>query len=356
MFSKKSTNNLVGLEIEAGSIAAAEVGGNGVPAIGASGIVELAPGAFSEGEVLEPDVVASALRELFNENRLSKQVRLGIANQKVAVRSIRLPLIERPDELEAAVRFQAADHIPMPLDQAVMDYRVVSKAKSEDGGTQMDVIVVAARSEMVNVFIDTVRRAGLKPVGIDLSAFGMIRALAVRTPPPDPDSDPVPVPATLYCGIGDGTNLAVARGKSCLFSRVSAFGTESIATQLVADTGLTIEHARQWLTFVGLGQQLETLEGDPEIAAAARRGLEVGASRLVDELRLSLDYYGQQESSLAVERVVLGGTGSTIRGLGERLSAGLSLPVEAAVPNALASMGEVRAARMTMSFGLALEE
>ncbi len=355
MFSKKSTSNLVGLEIEAGSIAAAEVGGNGVPEIGANGVVDLAPGAFSEGEVLEPDVVASALRELFNENRLPKQVRLGIANQKVAVRSIRLPLIERPDELEAAVRFQAADHIPMPLDQAVMDFRVVSKAKSEDGGTQMDVIVVAARSEMVNVFIDTVRRAGLKPVGIDLSAFGMIRALADRTPP-DPDADPVPIPATLYCGMGDGTNLAVARGRSCLFSRVSAFGTESIATQLVADTGLTIEHARQWLAFVGLGQPLETLEGDPDIAAAARRGLEVGASRLIDELRLSLDYYGQQESSLAVEHVVLGGTGSTIKGLGDRISEGLALPVEVTLPEALASMGETRAARMTMSFGLALEE
>ena len=77
--------------------------------------------------------------------------------------------------------------------------------------------------------------------------------------------------AKLFCSLGDVTNLAVARDTTCLFSRVSFFGIEGIAQRLSERRGLTLEHSRQWLTYVGLDAPLETIEGDPEIVAAARR-------------------------------------------------------------------------------------
>jgi type IV pilus assembly protein PilM len=353
---KKKTGAVVGLDIEAGSIAATEVKVNGVASVTASAIASLPSGAFREGEVLEPDRLAAVLKSVFSQHKLSKQVRLGVANQRVVVRTVRLPAVEDPKELDAAVRFQAQEQIPMPLDQAVLEHQVVGGVAAEEGGSpQVDVMVVAARREMIASLVDPVRQAGLHPVGVDLSAFGMIRALAAETALASTEPGQAPAQAALYCNFGDITNLAVARGTSCLFTRTSHVGLEPIVADLSGRLGLTPEHALQWMTYVGLEREPEELEGDPAILDGVRAALEGGASGLADELRLSLDYYGAQESALGVERVVLCGPGSAIAGLGPRLEAALNLPIQVARPAALGGFDDFSAARLTLPFGLALE-
>jgi len=354
---------IVGLDIEAGSVAAAQVRANGSLQVSAA-IAPLPTGAFAEGEVADPDRVSDALKSLFAQHKLSKQVRLGIANQRVVVRTVRLPAIEDPRELAAAARFQAQEQIPMPLDQAVLEHQVVGGVPAEEGSTPMiDVVVVAARRDMVSSFLEPIRRAGLDPVGVDLSAFGMIRALAAvgaenhafaggdgeDEPPPRPDH------AVLYCNVGDVMNLAVARGRACLFTRVSNEGLAGIAARLGGESGLTPEHATQWLSHVGLELPLDQVEGDPATVAAARRALEQGVAGLVDELRLSLDYYAAQESAVPVGQIVLCGPGSAIAGLPARMEGGLRLPVGVARPAALAEYGDEVAARLTLPYGMALQ-
>src|SRR6266516_5980802 len=121
MLSAKRVKSVVGLDIEAGSVAAAEVRVNGGVEVGRHGVVPLPPGAFREGEVADADALAQSIKELFSAQKLPKSVRVGVANQRVAVRTLRLPPIESRDELETAIRFQAQDHVPMPLEQAVPD-------------------------------------------------------------------------------------------------------------------------------------------------------------------------------------------------------------------------------------------
>ena len=360
---KKQTGGIVGLDIEAGSVAAAEVAVNGSVQITASAIGPLDPGAFHEGEVLDPDRLTAALKELFSEQKLSKRVRLGVANQKVVVRTMCLPAIEDPKEMEAAVRFQAQEQIPMPLDQAVLEHQVVGGVAAGEGGApQIDVVVVAARRDMVASFIEPVRRAGLEPVGVDLSAFGMIRALAGSQEAPRANADGSegaeqrPAGAVLYCSLGGVTNLAVARTNACLFTRVSHVGLEAISSRLVSARGIAPEHTAQWLSHVGLETPVEQLEGDAETIVEARRSLEEGVTALIDELRLSLDYYGAQEGALPVERIVLCGPGSAIPGLIARMEAALGLPIATERPAVLAGFDDVAAARLTLPLGLALEE
>lgn len=354
--SKKKTGATVGLDIEAGSIAATEVTGNGVATVSASAIASLPPGTFHEGEVVEPDRLAASLKALFAQHKLSKNVRLGVANQRVIVRTVRLPAVEDPKELDAAVRFRAQEQIPMPLDQAVLEHQVVGGVPAEEGGApQVDVMVVAARREMIASLVAPVQEAGLQPVGIDLSAFGMIRALATEAGSASSGPGQPPAHAVLYCNFGDVTNLAVARGTSCLFTRTSHVGLEPIVAELGEGFGLIPEHATQWMTYVGLERQPEELEGDSAILAGVRRALEGGASGLADELRLSLDYYGAQEAALAVERIVLCGPGSAIAGLTSKVEAALGLPVAAVRPAALGGFDDFSAARLTLPYGLALE-
>jgi type IV pilus assembly protein PilM len=356
---KHKTGPVVGLDIEAGSIAATEVAVNGSAQVTASAIGPLEPGVFHEGEVLDPDRLASALKSLFAEHKLSKRVRLGIGNQRLVVRTMRLPAIEDPKEMEAAVRFQAQEQVPMPLDQAVLEHQVVGGVPAEEGGSaQVDVIVVAARREMVASFIEPIRRAGLDPVGVDLAAFGMIRALAGTGTQQDAAAEPAD-PATgavLYCSLGDVTNLAVGRGRACLFTRVSHIGFEAMSARLAGTRGLSPEHIAQWLSYVGLEAAVEDLEGDAETVSEVRRILEEGVSSLVDELRLSLDYYGAQEAALRVERIVLCGPGSAIAGVPDQMEARLGIPISVSRPAALGGFDEPAAARLTVPFGLALED
>ncbi|HEY0390470.1 MAG TPA: type IV pilus assembly protein PilM [Solirubrobacterales bacterium] len=367
---KKKPSAVVGLDIEAGSVAAAEVRQGGDVAVSAAAIEPLPAGIFHEGEVVDADGLAEALKDLFSKNKLSKHVRLGIGNQRVIVRTLRLPAIEDPKEMEAAVRFQAQEQIPMPLDQAVLEHQVVGGVAAEEGTQpQLDVVVVAARQDMVRSFLEPIRRAGLQPLGVDLSSFGMIRALAGLAPsavagenaaaagaPAQPPEGPAPrSEAVLYCNLGDVINLAVARGRACLFTRVSSIGLESIASRLASETGLSSEHASQWLTHVGLEMPTDRIEGDAAVIASARRGLEEGVGSLVDELRLSLDYYGAQESAVPVSGIVLTGPGSAIPGLAATMEELLGLSIGAACPPALSGFGESEAARLTLPYGLALE-
>jgi type IV pilus assembly protein PilM len=355
---KRKAAGVAGLSIEAGSVAAAEVSVNGTVQLSGSAIRPVAPGVFHEGEVLDPDGLVVALKEVFSAGRLPKRVRLGIGNQRVIVRTLRLPAIEDPKQMDAAIRFQAQEQIPMPLDQAVLQHQVVGGVPGQEGsGPQVDVVVIAARRDMITSFLNPVRRAGLQPVGIDLSAFGMIRALAATAPVREPDaSGAVPAQeAVLYCNVGDVMNLAVARGRSCLFTRVSGIGMEAIVGRLANERGLSPEHAEQWLLHVGLERELEQIEGDPEIVAATRRTLQEGVAHLVEELRLSLDYYRALESAVPVSGISLCGTGSAVPGLEGEIEEQVGLPISRTRPTALAGLDDVAAARLVLPVGLALE-
>lgn len=339
----------VGLDIETASIAATEIRGGDSTEVTRTAISELQPGVVNEGEVQDPAALSKALKAMFSEHKLGKTVRLGVANQRVVVRTLRLPLIEDTEELDTAIRFQAQDQIPMPLDQAVLDHQIVAKGGTgAQGERQMEVLAVAARRDMVTSLLGALREAGLKPVGIDLSAFGIIRAFGNGNGAGDA--------TTLYCYLGDITNLAVARGEeACLFTRVAPFGVESIAARVAERQAMPLDDARDWLLEVGLEEPTDSFGEERERAEATRETLDEGASKLVDELRLTLEFYGAQEGAQAIERVVVCGPGSTIEGLPERVQDGVGLAIEPKTPQALSHLDSEDAARLTVSYGLALE-
>ncbi|MGH2926465.1 MAG: type IV pilus biogenesis protein PilM, partial [Solirubrobacterales bacterium] len=149
LLSNKKPKAVVGLDVEAGSVAAAEISVNGHASVGKFGILPLEAGVFREGEVTDPEALGEALKQLFSKGKLSKNVRIGLASQRVAVRTLRLPEIGDDSELETAIRFQAQEHIPMPLENAVLDWQVVGRSEGDVGERQIEVVVVAARRDML---------------------------------------------------------------------------------------------------------------------------------------------------------------------------------------------------------------
>src|SRR6476620_8879544 len=125
VFKKKTANAdvAVGLDLDPSHIAAAEVRVNGSISVTRGAVAALRPGVMRDGEVSDPAALGEALRAFFAEHDLPKRVRLGVANQRIVVRTLDLPPIDDEKGLAAAVRLQAPDHIPMPMDEAILDFQ-----------------------------------------------------------------------------------------------------------------------------------------------------------------------------------------------------------------------------------------
>jgi type IV pilus assembly protein PilM len=344
---RKNNQSVVGLDLDPSHIAAAEVSVNGHIAIKRGAVAELRPGILRDGEVTDAPALTEALKTFFAENELPKHVRLGVANQRIVVRSLDLPPLEDPKQLDAAVRAEAPDHIPMPMDEAILDFVPLGIVDTAQGPRQR-VVIVAVRREMIDRLVTATREAGLKLEGIDLAAFGMVRALAPT----------VPEGALLYINVAGLTNVAVANDSGCLFTRAAAGGLGTIEAALADRGSLTLEHARMWMGHVGLAAPLEEIDGDPEIIAATRAALEEGVHHLADTVRNSLNYYRMQDTSEPVERALLTGPAVAIAGFAERLATELSLPVEPAVVAVedVEALGTADAGLLTVAAGLAVED
>jgi type IV pilus assembly protein PilM len=273
---KSSDRGSIGLDIDGRYLAAAQVNGGRVTRCASQNLPE---GLVRDGEVSDPEVLGQHLKSFASAAGLPRNVRLGVANQQIVVRVVELPRIEDDKQRDAAVRFQASEAIAMPLDEAVLDHQIAGFTTAPDGTPRMQVVLVAARRKMIETLLEAVKAAGLKAEGVDLDAFALVRALAVDTDEPDPR-------ARVFCHLGGVTNLAVAVGTNCFFTRpLSAIWDED-------DAG----------------------------------------SRLADEIRLSIDYYMTQPQAKPVGEVVLSGPGSVNGELVEALETQLGMPIQVPAP------------------------
>jgi type IV pilus assembly protein PilM len=338
---------VVGLDIEPGFVTAVETAPGSV-AVRRAAVMELAPDVVRDGEVVDPQALGVALKDFFAEHQLPSRVRIGLANQRIVMRTVDLPPITDDRQLASAVRFQAQEHIAMPLEQAVLDFQSLGLVGTADG-PRSRVVLVAARREMVERFLEACRVAGLRLEGIDLSAFATIRALHR---PGDGDAQ------VAYLNIGSVSNLTVASGTQCLFTRVIPFGAESMVADLAARRGLTSEHARGWLgrspAPLRSGRSART---DPHVAAT-REVLEDGAARMATEIRTTLDFYATQTGGALTDRAIITGTGASVEGAAERVAAELGIPVEVrtVTEHQDGAFHGIDPARLTVAAGLTTTE
>ena len=304
---KDRSTGAVGLDIDGVFLAAVQASDGRLTRAAST---DLEPGLMTDGEVTDPAALGQALGRFFDDNNLPKRVRLGISNQQIVVRQLEMPNIDDASDRDAAIRFQAAETIAMPLDEAILDYTIIGPTDDPEGASRMNVVVVAARKSMVLSLLDAVRAAGLRPLGIDLNAFALVRTLANRYEAADH--------ARVYCHLAGVTNLAIAHGSSCVFTRP-------------------------------LSTAWDSYEDDT-------------AASLAEEIRLSIDYYIADPDVRFAGDVVLSGPGSQREGLAEELGRLLALTVSVADPlaNLETGVGSLPADedphRHTVAAGLALGE
>jgi type IV pilus assembly protein PilM len=305
----------IGLDIGTSGVRAAELsfGKRGVT-LERFGQIALSPGVVRDGEVMDADALADALRQLWAYTNLShKQVALGIANQRVVVRQVELPwLPER--ELRASLAFQVQDYLPMPVEQAVLDFHAVEEVSVPGQPRLLRGLLVAAVREVVLANVNAVQGAGLRVTGVDLTSFAVLRSMGSSGAA---DADTV---ALVDIG-AKVTNIVVHRAGVPLFVRILLLGGQDVTDAVGETLGVGMVDAEAL-------KQLPTLAGyDFAQLAEAKRAADEGADVFVDEVRSSLDYFAASSPGERLRRLVLTGGGSRLNGLAERLEAATRLPV-----------------------------
>lgn len=149
------------------------------PTLSLFGKISLPKGAVSGGEVVDVQAVTEGLQNLIKRLGLrERNVVLGVGNQRVIVRFVDMPYMD-PKELASAIKFQAQDFIPIPVEDAIIDYQIVGDYFSESGERFLQIMLVAAHKGMISLFIEAAEKAGLRPEIIDVNAFAIVRALSI---------------------------------------------------------------------------------------------------------------------------------------------------------------------------------
>lgn len=305
----------------------------------------LPPGLMRDGLVVEPDRLAGELKSFFAEHRFSKRVRVGLATPRTILRVIDLPPLEERD-IRAALVMQAQERIPMPLDRAVMDFQSVGLVDTPEG-QRLRVIVVVTEREGVDRLLDVLRQAGLRPEGIDLSIFAVIRALAHITPQDGP---------VLYAQLGDLVNIAIAEAGVCRFTRQAPQGLAMVLGRLAENQGIPFDQAQALLHSAGRIDAHEVPDdpGEAEvIELLSRTAHELGA-----ELRAAAEFYSMQFGSDPVTTGVVAGSLAPLPGFVQALSraSGLKLVCGEVAVTGAGALGDVDARLAPLASGLAVGE
>jgi len=320
---------LVGLKVGASQLAAARVVNNGAAELVQVARQPLEQGVVVGGEVRDPEALGLALKQFFAKNKLPrKNVRLGIASNRIGVRIFDLVGIDDEKQLENAIRFRAQETLPIPLDEAILDYHVLGESTDEEGATVQRVLLVVAYRELVDRYVSACKRAGITLAGVDLEAFALLRSLAApRAEETAGDS------ALVAVSIGhDRSTFAVSDGRICEFTRVIEWGGSTLSVTIARALDLAPSEVEQIKRLVSLESA-----GVPEGISPEQYGLAVDAVRrqvqaFARELVSSLQFYQHQPGSLGIGEIVITGGTAGLAGLAGELQSLIGVRVRVGDP------------------------
>jgi type IV pilus assembly protein PilM len=311
---------VVGLDIGSTSLRAVEVSMNGKarPTLLRFREVSLLEGAVSRGEVIEPNTVAAALKQLWIDGGFSsKKVVLGIGNQRVLARDLSVPKMSLK-RIREALPFQVQDMLPVPVAEALLDFYPVSESQGENG-PMINGLLIAAVKDAVLGNVRAVQQAGLTPVGVDLIPFALTRILISR---PELAGTVVLIDVS-----ANTTSVVIAVDGVPQFVRLIPAGGDDLTQALKQGLEVDTAQAEQFKESLGLISQQPT--------ALESRAVEIiyGVTReLLGSLRNTINYFVNSRPQQTVGQIILTGRGALLPGFAAALTEITRIPVIDADP------------------------
>jgi type IV pilus assembly protein PilM len=301
---------VVGLSVGASQLSAAVIVNNGRPKLVKAARHALPPEVVVGGEVRDSEALADEIAAFFSAADLPrKNVRLGIGSSRTGVRVFERPAVDDPRQLANAIRFRAYETLPIPIEEAMLDYQIIEEKDSPDR-----VLLAVAYRDLVDRFTATCTAAKIELVGIDIEAFALLRAVGGEPLAAGERAEA----ARVAVSIGhDRTTVAVSDGRLCEFTRVLDWGGSRVTGAIARALDVETEEAES----IKQSLDISATAADPadermtKAAEAARREV----NGLARELASSLHFYQDQPDSLGFAEITATGGGAHLQGLAEQL-------------------------------------
>lgn len=328
---------VIGLDIGTTAVRAAQLdfgsGGpaaKGQPTLVRYGEVPLPIGAVRDGEVHDQDVVAHAIRELWVTAKFdSKDVVIGVGNQRVVVRELTLPSMPMP-QLRSSLPYQVQELLPMSTDEALLDFYPTDQADGENGRVVRGLLVAAVR-DTVSANVLAVEAAGLRPTMVDLNAFALLRGLA-RGELANRTVALVDIGARV-------TDVTIVAHGVPRFIRTLPVGGQEGTDAIARTMNVSAMEAEALKRQIGIGYAVQ-----PELQDASDALTDV-TRNLIEAVRNTFVYYAGNNPGAGIELVVLTGGGAHLPGLGQYLSSASRLAVTLGDPLATVDVAKTAGGR-----------
>jgi type IV pilus assembly protein PilM len=309
----------IGVDIGSAAIKIVELSADGA-AKGQPGIVRAVASApmpakaMEEGKITDVAAVGRVLRGLVQRQGVKTRRAAAAVNGQVAlIREVRMPKLP-PEEIRQAGSFEVQRYLPYPIAEVTFDAAIVGESK-DNGAARVDVLVVAAKTDVLKQHAAVLKAAGLEPAVLEVEPLAVARAVANNAAPDH-------VTACVHVGSAV-TMILVIEGQAPRVIRTVAFGTthllESTASRLAVNG-----EARD-------GLEARILAGG-ETITGYREALDESLSSLVMEIRRSLEYYSGRYQAAVPDRVVVTGGGAALPAFAASLNTALDMPVDVGDP------------------------
>lgn len=312
--------SIVGVDIGHGVLRGAEVstGSRGKPKLLRYHEVTFPAEAAREGEIVEQDVLARALKQLWSGGKFgTKDVVIGVGNQRVLTRDLAVPKVPL-ERIREMLPFQVQDHLPIPVADAVLDFYPVSEGLS-DAGPVINGLLVAAAKNAVLANVRAIQAAGLNPVDVDLIPFALTRALLHG-------ESARGTRALVYVGAVT-TCVVVATNGVPQFVRIIPSGGQDVTNALMSTNGVNAANAEEIKGNKGLVRQAYDAGSTSESETVFR-----ASEELLSTIKATLTFYANNRPHDAIRGLVLAGGGSRLRGFAAALEEVLRLQVDLGDP------------------------
>jgi len=310
MFGLGGSKTIVGLDIGSSAIKAVELKRmRGQIEVAHCGISALATDVVVDSMIMDSPSVSSAITEIFTDNGMKpKSVATSVSGHSVIVKRIAVPAMS-DEELADNIQTEAAQHIPFDIGDVNIDYQILA----DEGGRQMDVLLVAVKKDKILNYTNVLSMAGKAPAVVDIDVFALQNCYEYNY-----DPSPNSVVALLNLG-ASVMNIAIVKGSTWLFSRDVSVGGNQYTDSLQKELDLSYEDAEAFK----LGRKVGTVSED-----AKGPILQQVTEIIVLEIQKTFDFFRATAGGDHIERIYMAGGSCKVPGLMEALRHEFSLPVE----------------------------
>jgi type IV pilus assembly protein PilM len=310
--------NLIGLDIGSSSIKVCQLKETRrAYQLQSFGSIPLPPEAIVDGSIMNASAVVDAVRELMASQKIKqKEVAVSVSGHSVILRKINLPVMTR-EELDESIQWEAEQYIPFDINDVNIDVAILNDHNDQG---QMDVLLVAAKKDMINDYINVVREAGLVANVVDVDSFAVQNAFEVNYN--------LPVGETVaLINVGAAVvNINVIHSGVSAFTRDIAQGGNQYTDEIQKQLNVSYDEAEALKVGGSGGDQ------DSVVPQEVERVMQQVSETIANDVQRSLDFYAATAADATINRIYLSGGCAKVPALSKAIEAKTGVPVEVIDP------------------------